>query len=110
MVSTIFKWKSPQGEIRAMQSHALVLPPCDCIAWFATRELIHGESSLAEGDRGGGSYYIIGISAGLAQLSQDTSILGFFWKRGKTPQKIIFEGDSKTTNSVVAEKKKKKKN
>jgi hypothetical protein len=54
----------------------------------------------------GGSYYIIGISA---QLSQDTSILGFFWKRGKTPQKIIFEGDSKTTNPVVAKKKKKKK-
>ena len=54
------------------------------------------------GGSGGGSYYIIGILAGLAQLSQDTSILGFFWKRGKTPQKIIFEGDSKTTNLVVA--------
>jgi hypothetical protein len=31
----------------------------------------------------------------------------FFWKRGKTPPKIIFEGDSKTTNPVVAKKKKK---
>jgi len=29
----------------------------------------------------------------------------FFWKRGKTPQKIIFEGDSKTTKPVVAKKK-----
>jgi hypothetical protein len=38
------------------------------------------------------------------KLSQDTSILGFFWKRGKTPQKIIFEGDSKTTKPVVAKK------
>jgi hypothetical protein len=26
----------------------------------------------------------------------------FFWKRGKTPKKNIFEGDSKTTNPVVA--------
>ena len=39
--------------------------------------IIHRESSLAEGDRGGGSYYIIGISACFAQLSQDTLILGF---------------------------------
>jgi hypothetical protein len=28
----------------------------------------------------------------------------FFWKRGKTPKKIIFEGDSKTTKPVVAKK------
>jgi hypothetical protein len=27
----------------------------------------------------------------LAQLSQDTSILGFFWKRGKTPQKLFLK-------------------
>jgi hypothetical protein len=64
---------------------------------------------LTEGDRGGGSYYIIGISAGLAQLSQDTTILGFFWKRGKTPKKIIFEGNSKTTNPVVVKSYKKQK-
>ena len=29
----------------------------------------------------------------------------FFWKRGKTPKKIIFEGDSKTKKPVVAKKK-----
>ena len=55
-----------------------------------------------EGDRGGGSYYIIGILAGMAQLSQDTSISGFFLECGKTPKKNIFEGDSNTTNPVVA--------
>jgi len=54
------------------------------------------------GSGGGGSYYIIGISAGLAQLSQTPRFWDFFWKCGKTPQKIIFEGDSKTTNPVVA--------
>jgi hypothetical protein len=52
---------------------------------------------------------MIGILAGLAQLSQDTSISGFFWKRRKTPQKIIFEGDSKTTNLVVVKSYKKQK-
>jgi hypothetical protein len=41
----------------------------------------------------------------LAQLSLD---FGIFFGSGKTPQKIIFEGDSKTTNPVVAKKKKKK--
>ena len=41
-------------------------------------------------DRGGGSYYIIGISAGLAQLSQDTSILGFFWEAREDPPKNNF--------------------
>jgi len=38
----------------------------------------------------------------LAQLSQDTSILGFFLEAREDPQKNIFEGDSKTTNPVVA--------
>jgi hypothetical protein len=33
----------------------------------------------------------------------------FFWKRGKTPQKNIFEGDSKTRNLVVAKSYKKQK-
>jgi hypothetical protein len=33
----------------------------------------------------------------------------FFWKRGKTPKKFIFEGDSKTTNPVVAKSYKKQK-
>jgi hypothetical protein len=42
------------------------------------------------------------LSAGLEQLSQDTSILGFFLEAREDPQKNIFEGDSKTTNPVVA--------
>ena len=42
------------------------------------------------GGWGGGSYYIIGISAGLAQLSQDTSILGFFLEAREDPQKNYF--------------------
>ena len=37
-----------------------------------------------------GSYYIIGISAGLAQLSQDTSILGFFLEAREDPPKNYF--------------------
>jgi hypothetical protein len=61
------------------------------------------------GALGGGYYDIIGILAGLAQLSQDTSISGFFWNRGKTPKNNIFEGDSKTTNPVVAKSYEKKK-
>ncbi len=51
---------------------------------------MYGESSLAEGDRGGGSDYIIGISAGLAQLSQDTSISGFFLEAREDPPKKYF--------------------
>ena len=42
------------------------------------------------GGWGGGSYYIIGISAGLAQLSQDTSILGFFLEVREDPPKNYF--------------------
>ena len=42
------------------------------------------------GSGGGGSYYIIGISAGLAQLSQDTSISGFFLEAREDPQKNYF--------------------
>ena len=42
------------------------------------------------GSGGGGSYYIIGISAGLAQLSQDTSILGFFLEAREDPPKNYF--------------------
>jgi hypothetical protein len=42
------------------------------------------------GSGGGGSYYIIGISAGLAQLSQDTSILGLFLEAREDPPKIYF--------------------
>jgi hypothetical protein len=37
-----------------------------------------------------GSYYIIGISAGLAQLSQDTSISGFFLEAREDPPKKYF--------------------
>jgi len=42
------------------------------------------------GFRGGGAYYITGISAGLAQLSQDTSILGFFLEVREDPPKNYF--------------------
>ena len=42
------------------------------------------------GGWGGGSYYIIGISAGLAQLSQDTSISGFFLEAREYTQKQYF--------------------
>ena len=42
------------------------------------------------GGSGGGSYYIIGILAGLAQLSQDSSILGFFLEAREDPQNIYF--------------------
>ena len=50
-----------------------------------TRRIIaHGGGSK------GGVYYIIGISAGLAQLSQDTSILGLFLEAREDPPKIYF--------------------
>jgi hypothetical protein len=42
------------------------------------------------GSGGGESYNIIGISAGLAQLSQDTSISGLFLEAREDPPKNYF--------------------
>jgi hypothetical protein len=45
---------------------------------------------------GGGSYYIIGILAGLAQLSQDTLILGFFFgSTGRPPRKYFLKATAR---------------
>jgi hypothetical protein len=50
--------------------------------------------------RGGGW----GFGAALTISPKTPRFWDFFWKRGKTPKKIIFEGDSKTTKPVVAKK------
>jgi hypothetical protein len=56
----------------------------------------------AEEEWDGGSYYIIGIWAQLTNFSQDTLFWGLFLEAREDIPKIIFEGDSKTTNPVVA--------
>jgi len=79
---------------------------CASVAPVRLHRLIHHKGMntwriiAVQGRNGGGtSYYIIGI---WAQLCDVFRFGDYFWKRGKTSQKIIFDGDSKTTNPVVA--------
>jgi len=59
--------------------------------------------------RGNGGEVLFYIIGNLAQLFQDTSFGGLFLKARETFQKITFEGNSKTTNPVVAKSYKKSK-
>ena len=56
---------------------------------------------------GGGLITLLAFRQVWRSSPKTTRCWDFFWKRGKTPKKIIFEGDRNTTNPVVAEKKKK---
>ena len=63
-----------------------------------TRRIIAHEG----GSGGGGLITLLAFRLVWRSSPKTPRFWDFFWKRGKTPQKIIFEGDSKTTNLVVA--------
>jgi hypothetical protein len=63
-----------------------------------TRRII----ARGRGSGGGGIITLLGFWLVWRSSPKTPRFRDLFWKRGKTPQKIIFEGDSKTTNPVVA--------